>query len=537
MARAHVMRPITGQNGDLLYGAEVTVREAGLSVKLAQPLYAGPTGDVQLTNPHIAANGAIDFWLEDAQRVSVLVQSDRHSDILVYLDAAPPPEETARTDSPLFITGDQVPGNVLMAGTAPGQAVWGSPPVNNGITPLVTVLNEVFGMGRDPAGWSFTQATSTARDYSTAVPAGMGFVRSLHAKHSGNAGSLAAVSPGFTLVEPGFVSLWVKPTLTTSENVVIAVTNQGGTKTVLQTLTSTRDWGFYRFPLAAGTYRSMSVEFNGAATFVGSVGHEVWVTGAKVQYGGQVPAHTHSGAGSGSVLLGPASEASGVNSVAVGSTAKATGANATAFGYRAQALATDSIAVGPDSQAPSVNSVAVGPRASGSLASTGWIAVGTDSYSDAVDGTAIGRSAKVYGTGGTAVGYSAYVGSGATNAVAVGRSSQALASASLALGANTVVAANHSGSAAIGDGAATSAAEQTMLGNPNYPFRSVVAVNRVYALQAVNLGTDATSRLGFYGAEGVVKPVVTGSDGGVLALRNLLGALAGFGLITNNTTN
>jgi hypothetical protein len=345
------------------------------------------------------------------------------------------------------------------------------------------------------------------------------------------------VSPGFTLTEPGFASVWVKPTLTTGESVVIAVTNQAGTKTVLQTLTTTRDWGFYRFPLTAGTYRSMSVEFIGAATFSGTTGHEMWATGVKVQYGGQVPAHTHAGAGSGSVLLGPAAAASGTNSVAVGSAAKATASNATAFGYRAQASATDSLAVGPDSQAPSVNSVAVGPRATGSLASTGWIAVGTDSYSDAVDGTAIGRSAKVYGVGGTAIGYNSYAGPGATNAVALGKASQALASASLALGANTVVAANHSGSAAIGDGATTSAAEQTMLGNPNYPFRSVVAVNRVYALSAVNLGTDGTSRLGFFGAEGTVRPVVTGSDGGVLALRNLLGALAGFGLITNNTTN
>ena len=61
-------------------------------------------------------------------------------------------------------------------------------------------------------------------------------------------------------------------------------------------------------------------------------------------------------------------------------------------------------------------------------------------------------------------------------------------------------------------------------------------MNKLYALTQVNFGTDATSRLGFFGAEGTVKPTVTGSDGGNLALRNLISALAGLGLLTNNTT-
>ncbi|MEV5568378.1 hypothetical protein AB0L54_36830, partial [Streptomyces sp. NPDC052196] len=138
---------------------------------------------------------------------------------------------------------------------------------------------------------------------------------------------------------------------------------------------------------------------------------------------------------------------------------------------------------------------------------------------------------------GTAVGYIAYVGPGATGAVAIGRNAQALAPSSLALGGNSVVAAGHGGAAAIGDAAKTTAAEQIMLGNVDTPLRSVVVAQRLYALAGVNFGTDATSRLGFYGAEGTTKPTVTGSDGGNLALRNLLGALTGLGLITNNTTN
>ncbi|MGA5598431.1 hypothetical protein ACPCSE_29775 [Streptomyces cellulosae] len=535
MARAHVMRPVIGETGDLLYGAQVTVREAGLSVKVNQPLYKGPAGSEQLPNPFIVANGVIDFWVDTPQRMSVQVQAEGHSDILVYLDAAPPPEETARVDSPLLIVGSQVPGNVLLAGNTPGQAVWGPVPANSGVTPKVTVVSEDFGLARDPVGWSFTQAATSSRDYPAEAPTDWGLSRSLHGKHSGDAGNLVAATPGFTLVEPGYVSLWLRPTLAAGESVEVAVT-QGGVRTVLQTITNTRPWGFYRYPLAAGTYQSASVTFKGAATFVAGAGHEMWMTGLQVMYGGQVPAHTHSGAGSNSVLLGVTAEASGVSSIALGAQAKASGADSIAVGRRAQGAATDAVAVGQSANAAAQETIAVGARAGGSLAATGWVAAGADAYSDTTDGTAVGRSAQVFGAGGTAVGHAAYVGAGAAASVAVGESAQALAQSSLALGANAVVAANHYGATAIGQNARTSAAMQTMIGNPDYPYRSVVLAQRLRALAAVNLGTDATSRLGFYGAEGTVKPVVTGSDGGNLALRNLIAALAGLGLITNSTT-
>ncbi|MFE0490194.1 hypothetical protein [Streptomyces griseoaurantiacus] len=536
MARAHVMRPITGENGDLLYGAQVTVRESGMSVKVAQPLYAGPTGSQTLTNPYVSASGVIDFWLEQPQRVSVLVEADGHSDILVYLDAAPPPEETARTDSPLLIVGEQAPGHVLMAGDTPGQAVWGNPPSSTGITPLVTVINEDFILARDPAGWTFTQAASTTRDYVAEAPEEQGLSESLHVRHTGNSGSLVARTPGFTLAEPGYVSVWLRLSQVTSESTAIAVTNQVGTKTVLETITGSRGWGFYRYALAAGTYQSLSVEVTGAPVFTGTSGHEVWVTGVRAQYGGQVPAHGHTGAGSNSVLLGTGASATGNSAVGVGTSAQASAADAIAIGRQAKATATDTVAVGNGASATSVGSVAVGARASGNLANTGWTAVGVDSYSDAQNGTAVGRSAKVYGSDGTAVGSSSYVGPGAAGAVALGRNAQALAVSSVALGPEAVVAESHVQSVAIGQAAATSAAAQVMLGAVDQP-RAVIIGGQLYALTSVNVGTDATSRLGFFGAEGTVKPVVTGSDGGNLALRNLLGALAGLGLIVNNTTN
>lgn len=537
MARAHVMRPIIGENGDLLYGARVSVREAGQSVKIGQTLYAGPTGTEQLPNPHVTEQGVVDFWLEEAQRVSVLVQHDQHSDILVYLDAAPPPEETARSASPLLIAGEQVPGYVLLAGENPGEAVWGSPPANSGVTPQVTVINESFSMGQDPAGWTFTQAATTTRDYSYSVPENQGLLRSLHAAHTGDAGSLAIVSPGFTLAEAGFVSLWLRPRLVTGEAVAIAITDQGGTKTVLETITELRDWGFYRYPVSAGTYQSLSIEFTGSATFTGSSGHEMWVTGLRALYGGHVPAHDHEGSGADSVLLGVGAEASGTASVAIGASASATADHATAMGYGSAAAGLSSVAVGVDAQAPAADATAVGARASGEPGATGWTAIGADAYADGDNATAVGSEASVNAADGTALGTRSYVGPLGTNGVAIGDGAQALGSSSVAIGAGSVVAETHGSAVAIGPGAATSATGQVMLGNPSYPFRAVVIANALHALSSVNFGTDATSRIGFFGAEGTVQPVVTGSDGGVEALRNLLGALAGLGLIANETTN
>lgn len=46
----------------------------------------------------------------------------------------------------------------------------------------------------------------------------------------------------------------------------------------------------------------------------------------------------------------------------------------------------------------------------------------------------------------------------------------------------------------------------------------------------------AVSRIGFFGAEGGTKPVVTGSRGGNSALASLLSVLAGLGLIADGST-
>lgn len=537
MARAHVMRPVIGENGDLLYGAKVTVRESGMSVPIAQTLYAGPTGPDTLINPHLAQNGVIDFWLEEPQRVSVLVEAQGHSDILVYLDAAPPPLETTRTESPLLITGEQTEGNVLLAGDTPGQAVWGPPPLNSGVTPKVEVLYEDFTAGTDPAGWTLIQAATTTHDYVLLAPDGQGLDHSLHAVHTGAAGSLQVRTSSFTLQEDGFVGVWVRPLLAAGEKVVLSLTKQDGTVIPLETIDGEREWGYYRYPAAAGTYQHLSIDFLGAQTFdPDAAGHEMWVTEISAVYGGQVPAHSHPGDGAGSVLLGDGATATGIGSVALGSAASATVDNGLAVGANAASSGANSTAVGSSAQAVATDTVAVGAFATGTLAATGWTVVGKDAYADAADATAVGRGAQALAESGTAIGATAYVADSATNGVAVGQNAKAQAVASLALGSNTDVAATHGNSVAIGYQAATTRAAQIMLGDPNDTYRAVIVGGKLYAVSGVNFGSHPDSRLGFYGSEGTVQPVVTGSDGGVIALRNLISALAGLGLISDSTT-
>lgn len=535
MARAHVMRPITSETGDLLNGALVLVRESGVSVPVGQLLYSGPTGTDTLPNPFIASTGVMDFWIETPQRLAVLITKDGHADISVIVDAAPPPEETARTDSPLAITGDQLPGRVLLAGSTPGQVTWADPPTSSGVTPLVTVVGEDFDAGVDPSGWTFTQSAAT-RTYVTEVPQDEGFTYALHMTGTGNSASLVARTPGFTLTEAGYVSCWLRPNLASSEQVVIAITNNVGAKTVLETITGVRPWGFYRYPVAAGTYQSMSIEYTGAATFTGSTGHELWVTGTHAVYGGQVPVHTHAGSGANSVLLGAGAVASGTNAVALGPSSSATGSNDVAVGYSAQAAGTDSVAIGSGAQAPAASTVAVGHAATGSLSATAWTALGESSYVDLSYGTAVGSGAQVYSQWGTAIGVDSYVGSGSDSGVAIGDTSSVQALNGVAIGVSSSVNSGHSDSVVIGPYATSTGANQVVLGDPTDDFLTILLANKVYAISAVQLGSDATSRLGFFGAEGTNRPIVTGSAGGVVALQNVLGALHGMGLITNSTT-
>ncbi len=536
MALAHVMRPITTASGELLYGAAVTVNETTYSVPIAQQMYADEAGTVPLPNPFTATSGLIEFWLPNPQRVSVLVQSPGQADTVVYLDAVPPPEQTVVSTSPLQITNSPQPGDVLLAGEAPGEAAWGVPTISGGLTPLVTVISQDFQLATDPSGWSVLQQPTTTRAYDTSsVPVDEGFTTALHVTMTGAAGDMTMTSSGFTLNDVGYLGLWLATSIADGDQVTTSVTASNGTKTVLETITNTRGWGYYRYPLAAGTYLSFTLEYTGGATWVSTDDHEAWWTGITVVYGGQVPAHQHPGAGANTVALGTGATAPSSGSTAVGVGATASGSGGTAMGYNAQAWGTNAVGIGAAASAGGNGTVAVGAAAHGNSAAANWTAVGEGAYCDTASSVALGAAASAYGASSLALGASAYTGSTASSAVAVGAAAQALGVSSAAIGPGATTGTAHTDSVALGAGAQTTAAHQTMIGSPQFPATTVIN-GKLYALGTVVLGTDPTSRIGFYGAEGSSQPTVTGSLGGNAVLGNIIAALTGMGLISNGTT-
>ena len=54
--------------------------------------------------------------------------------------------------------------------------------------------------------------------------------------------------------------------------------------------------------------------------------------------------------------------------------------------------------------------------------------------------------------------------------------------------------------------------------------------------QSVSIGNGTGFKLGFYGAAAALKPTVTGSKGGNVALASVIAAFVALGLITDTTT-
>jgi hypothetical protein len=533
VARAHLFRPITDVQGNLLYGATVTVRDTDFSVPVAQALWTTATGTDQYPNPLTAVNGVIDFWLDTPQRVSLLIQATGVADIQVYLDAQPPPEQIVTSpDAPLAIVNTpSTSGQVLLSTSTPGQVQWGTAPTGTSLTPIVVVSSQSFNAGSDPAGWTFAAANGGARSYDAAtLPAGTTYFYSLKTTQSANNGTMTVTGPTFTLLEAGALSLWVKTQLATGENFTVRTHDAGFVYTTWTTLATTRDWGFYSFTLPAGTYTPVFT-YTGNSVFDGTVPHAVWMTGYVAQYGGNVPPHNHNGTGTNSVALGTSAVASATGSVAVGATASATGTNSSAFGYGASAAGNSAVAVGMASVAGPDYSLAVGAGAVGSPTATAWASVGYGANANGQEAVAVGRNAAANSDYSVAVGSGAAAGASGTAAVAVGQNATAAAASSAAVGTGASVGSTHTNSVALGSGSATTAASQIMLGSPG----SVTVVPGSYqGYGQASLGA-AGSRVGFYGSAGATQQTVSGSDDGNVTLRTLVQALASLGLIVNNT--
>lgn len=532
MARAHLFRPITDREGNLVYGATVTVREVDYAVSIGQPLYRSMTGTDELSNPFTADYGVIDFWLDTPQRVSVLVENPNIQDILVYLDAQPAPEQIVITDTPMEIVNTPTAsGELLLSTGTPGAFQWGSAPVGTGLSPVVVTASQSFATGTDPAGWTIGQTGGAAHVYDAlTIPPGTTYLHSLKLTQSANGGVGTVTGPTFTLMESGRVSMWIKTDTAPTETFTIKIVDSASVQTVQATITQDQGWGFYAFNLAAGTWHSL-LTYTGQSAFDGTTPHAVWMAGYVAQYGGNVPAHTHSGAGTGSVALGTSATATQTGSTAVGATAHATGTNSSAFGYNASASGNTALAAGYNAAAPTDFSLAVGSGATGSGTATAWTAVGYNTAANGQEAVAVGKGATVASDYGVAVGSGAVVGATAGSAVAIGQGATALAPSSMALGLNTSVGSAHNNSVALGAYAVTTSANQVMLGN-NGAIAVVLGGLQNYGLASIGA---PDSRIGFYGSSGNTLQAVNGSDDGNVTLRTLVQALASTGLIINGS--
>lgn len=532
MARAHLFRPATDREGNLLYGATVTVRESDFAVPINQPLYSGPTGSDELPNPFTASSGVIDFWLEVPQRVSLLVEADGQSDAQVWLDAPPPPEQIVATDFPLEIVNTpSVSGQVLLSTSTAGQAQWGNPPTGTGLTPVVVAASQSFSSGADPSGWSFVPTNGGGHSYDAAVlPPGTNYIRSLKLTQSASNGTVTVTGPTVNLLEAGRVSMWIKSDMAPTETFTVKIVDSSSVQTTQVTISQDQDWGFFAFDLAPGTWYSL-LTYTGQTVFDATTSHSLWMTGYVAQYGGQVPPHSHSGTGAGSVALGTSATASATGATAVGSVASATGTNSTAYGYNASAAGNSALAAGYNASAPTDYSLAVGAGATGSGTATAWAAVGQNANASGQEAVAVGKSASAASDYAVAIGSGAAVGGAAGAAVAIGQNASAQAPNSLALGTAAQVLAAHNNSVALGANAVTTSANQIMMGN-NGAIATVTG--GLQNLGIASLG-NTTSRVGFYGQAGNVQQTVAGSDDGNVTLRTLVQALASTGLIVNNS--
>lgn len=537
MARAHLLRPLTDAEGNLLYGATVTVRDADFSVPIAQTLWADPTGtdpvaDV-LSNPFTATSGVIDIWLDTPQRVSVLIEYSGAQADQVYLDVQPPPEQTViSTDGPMAIVNTPtVPGQVLLSTGTAGQVQWGTAPSGTSLTPVVITSSQSFNSGSDPAGWVFTQSAGAAHSYdASTIPPSTTYLYSMKATQSANSGSFTLTGPTTTLLEAGSLSFWLKASIATGETVKFITTDPSHVQTTQLTITVTRDWGFYSYALPAGTY-TPSWTYTGSPTFDGTQSHAVWMTGYVAQYGGNVPPHNHAGSGTNSVQLGTGASATGSQSIAIGASATASATNSTAFGYQAAASGLSALAAGNAAIATTNYAVAIGAGASGSTTATAWLAAGYNAVANGQDAVAVGRGSNAASDFSVAVGSFASAGSSGTGAVAIGQNASAIPTNAVAIGQGATVASTHTNSVALGSTAATTGPSQVMLGAPG---SLTVVPGSLQNYGQASLGS-AGSRVGFYGAAGQTQQVITGSDDGNTTLRNLIQALASMGLIINNT--
>jgi len=332
MARAHLYRPVTDNNGDLLYGAQVTVRTADLGSNITQTLWAGQSDQSpSIDNPFTVDRGFIDIWLDDPERVNLLIAAEGMPDVSVYLDVQAPANEIVRSVETLTVTNYASEGQVLK-GVGPGQAEWGDPPA-----PPTGTVPVHYHDGTGSHSTALGQGSTAIADQSVAV------------------GDLAsALGPRSSAL--GYQASAVQDSATALGNGAIAA----GVRS------------------SALGYLSQA-----AADEATAAGHSALASAARATALGSSAQAT----GSASLALGYLATASGANSVAVGNGANAAAVSSMAVGDGALvSLGHDnSVAFGTGARTTDANQIMLGTASHtvsvvGSLTSAGDAALAGDGF-------------------------------------------------------------------------------------------------------------------------------------------------------------
>lgn len=529
MTRAHFSRTAADDQGNVVPGTTVTVYETGTLAVLTDPLYINEVGSPTRDNPFVINDGVLDFYLDNPRQVKIGLLSpngiERFTD---NLDVYPDPQTVVRAPSGLQITNVPQAGDFLQA-TGANQATWVQEPSLEtvAVTPSQILLQQFFSAQtigsmtlRSTTG---APLTPTFVDVTSDIkPAGFTFTHALD--WSATQPAVLGAAP-FLFAEAGSVQFLYKilaPATGKTPGIIRVTADDGALWTQTPVLTdSYGTWTIgYLANIPAGTHIVRLTHLLGSDTAA-----RVLLGAVVVQYGGQVPPHTHEASGLLSAALGAGASANFSGATALGGQSTVNGLNGTAVGAFSSAAASG-VAVGATAGAVA-SGVAVGYQARTSPPATGGVAVGANAGAQGLNSVALGPDAVGAGAGSVAAGSGAMA---YQDAIAVGRGASATAVGAVAIGADAQ--ALYARSVALGAGAETTAADQLMLGTDE--TTTVISGDLRQQGDATIGSMDST--VGFFGETGATQPVVSGSRGGNAVLGALITHLANLGLIDDQTT-
>jgi hypothetical protein len=89
MPRAHIMKVLQNPDGSVMTGASVRVLADGASVDLPDALFTTDAGSSTLSNPFTSADGRVEFYLDNPQRVQIGITPAGGTESFVTADAMP----------------------------------------------------------------------------------------------------------------------------------------------------------------------------------------------------------------------------------------------------------------------------------------------------------------------------------------------------------------------------------------------------------------------------------------------------------------